>query len=267
MTNQQILGIAMRQSAIDSNCDWRDFTGQKNKVIISEKNENARRYLELPFICDLTSYGSNIVASVSEELKEIVTEYISSFPVEHCFETPNMHELMRRIRPMGYDVCFMAEYSLPDIDVLLGDGLAEQLQKYCSYEIRVLEPEDFQGCYTEQWGNALCESRKELDVIAAGAYDGHKLIGLAGASADCDSMWQIGIDVLPEYRRQGIAAVLTSNLAVEILKRDKVPFYCCAWSNIGSIRNAIASGFRPAWVQLTVKKQEKIEELNQGGKS
>lgn len=263
MTNQQILEIAMKQSAVDSNCDWRDFIGRKNKVVISGKNENARRYLELPFICDLASYGNNIVASVSKELTEIVTEYINCFPIEHCFETPNLHELMRRIRPLGYDVCFMAEYSLPDVDALLGGGLAERLQRNCPYEIRMMEPKDFQNCYTEQWSNALCETRRGLDVIGAGAYDGDELIGLAGASADCDSMWQIGIDVLPEYRRKGIAAALTSKLAVEILIRDIVPFYCCAWSNIGSIRNAIASGFRPAWVQLTVKKQEKIAEMNQ----
>ncbi len=66
MTNQQILEIAMKQSATDSNCHWRDFISGQNKVVISEENENARRYLKLPFICDLTSYGTNIVASVSK---------------------------------------------------------------------------------------------------------------------------------------------------------------------------------------------------------
>ena len=262
MTNTQILEIAMKQSAIDSGCNWQDFKGRKNKVVISKKNENARRYLELPFICDLTSYGSNIVASVSEELEGIITEYINKFPVEHCFETPNLHDLMSRVHPLGYDVCFMAEYSLPDVDRILGAGLAERLKERCPYEIRLMHPKDFQGLYTEQWSNALCEKRKELDVIAAGAYEGDKLIGLAGASADCASMWQIGIDVLQEYRRKGIAAALTCNLAAEILNKDIVPFYCCAWSNIGSIRNAIASGFRPAWVQITVKKLEKIAEMN-----
>ena len=60
--------------------------------------------------------------------------------------------------------------------------------------------------------------------------------------ADFDSMWQIGIDVLPEYRQKGIASALTSRLAIETLARGKVPFYCCAWSNIKSARNAIKSG-------------------------
>ena len=75
-------------------------------------------------------------------------------------------------------------------------------------------------------------------------------------------MWQIGVDVLPEYRRLGIASALTSRLAVEAVHREKVPFYCCAWSNIKSAKNAIRSGFRPAWVQMTVKSAEAVEELN-----
>lgn len=302
MTNKQVLETAMRQSAIDSHCDWQDFRAEKNKVVVSEKDERARKYLELPFICDLTSYGTNIVASVSPELEKIVAGYIDKFLAAHCFETPNLHELMRALRPLGYDVCFMAEYSLPDVDRLLAGGLAERLQRNLAggadtpapengaeglsgcgkpedgdgIVIKVLKPEEFKDCYTGQWGNALCAERKELDVLAVGAYAdgapagdfhhkpamGRKLVGLAGASADCSSMWQIGVDVLPEYRRRGIAAAITSRLAVEILRRGIVPFYCCAWSNLGSIRNAVASGFRPAWVQLTVKKLEKIEEMN-----
>ena len=65
-----------------------------------------------------------------------------------------------------------------------------------------------------------------------------------------------------KYRRQGIASALTSKLAIEILERGKVPFYCCAWSNIKSARNAIKSGFRPAWAQMTVKPLEMINEMN-----
>ena len=95
------------------------------------------------------------------------------------------------------------------------------------------------------------------------AYDGDKMIGLAGCSADCDTMWQIGVDVLPEYRKQGIASAITSRLAVEILKRGKVPFYCCAWSNVKSARNAVKSGFRPAWVTVTAKPEEFIAKMNQ----
>jgi predicted GNAT family acetyltransferase len=75
-------------------------------------------------------------------------------------------------------------------------------------------------------------------------------------------MYQIGIDVLPEYRRQGIGCAVTSALALEILARGKVPFYCAAWSNLRSVGNAIKCGFRPAWVELTARKMEFVDRMN-----
>ena len=99
-------------------------------------------------------------------------------------------------------------------------------------------------------------------MLGVGAYDSGRLIGLAGCSADCEDMWQIGVDVQPDYRRQCIATALTSRLAKEILAREKVPFYCSAWSNIRSVRNAVKSGFIPAWVEMTVKPSKIVDDMN-----
>ena len=132
----------------------------------------------------------------------------------------------------------------------------------CPYELRALTQSDFAELYLPEWSNALCEKRKELDVLGLGAYDNGRLVGFAACSADCDTMWQIGIDVLPAYRRQGIASALTGRLAIEILKRGKVPFYCAAWSNVASVRNAIKSGFRPAWVEMTARPCKTVDEMN-----
>lgn len=254
LANKDILQIAMQQSAIDANCNTEDFLRTDNVIVLSKEHPSARRYLKLPHVCNLISYGSNIVATISEEFETIVNEYISKYSVEHCFETPNMHILNDAFEEKGYRVCFMAEYFLPDVNVLR--------ELPCNFECKVLTQEDFKDLYTEQWSNTLSQSRKDLDVLGVGAYDNGKLIGLAGCSADCDTMWQIGVDVIPQYRRQGIAASLTSKLAIEILQRGKVPFYCCAWSNVKSARNAIKSGFRPAWVEMTVKPTSFVNELN-----
>ena len=75
------------------------------------------------------------------------------------------------------------------------------------------------------------------------------------------------MDVLPEYRRLGIAAAVTGRLAMEIMARDKVPFYCAAWSNIKSVRNAVKSGFYPAWVEMTAKSRKFVDELNKTKKA
>lgn len=254
MTNKEILQIAMEQSAIDINCKASDFLCSSHVIVKSGLGAGARKYYKEPIACNLVSYGNNIVASVRDEYREVVEEYIRKFEFYHCFETPNMHWLDERLSEKGQKVCFMAEYYLPDVEKL--HALP------CDYELKILKQPDFEGLYKEEWSNALCEDRKELDILGVGAYTQGKLIGLAGCSADCDTMWQIGVDVLPEYRRNGIAAALTSHLAVEIMKRDKVPFYCSAWSNIRSARNAIKSGFIPAWVEMTAKPRSIVDEMN-----
>lgn len=83
----------MQQSAIDANCNIEDFTCGKNVVTVSKENVFARKYLKLPYVCNLISYGDNIVATISEKYRDIVINYINKYPVEHCFETPNMHIL------------------------------------------------------------------------------------------------------------------------------------------------------------------------------
>ena len=254
LTNEDVWRIALQQSAYDSNCAPEDFLATQNVMTISRENPLARKYLSLPLACDLVSYGTNIVAQTSEELAPVVKAFIDKYPVEHCFKTPNMHVLSDAIAPFGLKICHMAEYFLPDV--------AAVKELPCSYELRVLHQSDFSELYLPQWSNALCEKRKYLDVLGVGAYDDGKLIGLAGCSADCEMMYQIGVDVLPEYRRQGIASAMTSRLALEILALDKVPFYCAAWSNIKSVRNAIRCGFRPAWVAMTAKRAESVDEMN-----
>lgn len=195
-----------------------------NIVTLSQKHQKARCYLPLPFECDLVSYGNNIVAQVSERLMKPVTEYINAYEWYHCFETPNMDVLNEKLKPYNMKVCFMAEYFLPDVDCLK--------ELHCDYEMKMLHSEEFTELYKEEWSNALCKERKEKDV-------------------------------LPEYRKKGIASALTSKLALEVLKLGKVPFYCAAWSNIKSVRNAIKCGFRPAWVELTARECEFVDKINQ----
>ncbi len=253
MTNKEISEIALQQSAFDCNCDAADFLSEKNVVSISKANPKARKYIPLPLECDLVSYGNNVVAQVSERTKSAVSKYINKFDVYHCFETPQINMLNDLLAPFDLKVCFMAEYFLPDVTKLKALD--------CCYELRVLHKEDFADLYTEQWGNCFTFNDRERDVLAVGAYDNGKLIGLAGCSADCKMMYQIGVDVLPEYRRKGIASAVTSRLALEVLALGKVPFYCAAWSNIKSVRNAVKSGFRPAWVELTARNNNFVKKL------
>lgn len=254
MTTKEIYQIAMRQSALELGCKAEDFLQRENKLVYSVCSDSARSYLTLPFFCQIVSYGSNAVASVSPAVSGDVQWYLERYKVPGCFETPNINVLAQKLAPYGFSLCFMAEYFLPGVDAL------HPLS--CDFTIKKLYHEDFAELYTPEWSNALSAARPQHDVLGMGAYHGGKLIGLAGCSADCEQMWQIGIDVLPPYRRKGVASALTSRLALEILALGKVPFYCAAWSNLFSVRNAIKSGFRPAWIELTAKEQAFVDRMN-----
>lgn len=195
MTNQEILQCALRQSAIDLHCEPQDFLETDNKIVVSGQSEEARRYLTLPFACHLVSYGNNVVASIQEHLRDIVKAYIDKYPVEHLFETPNMQVLNKALMKHGLQVCFMAEYFLPDMSLL------KELS--CAYEMRILEQKDFETLYVPAWSNALSAERKHLDMLGVGAYDGERLIGLAGCPSIVPPGQILSLSAMPLRRDSG----------------------------------------------------------------
>ena len=248
MTNADVVRVALTQHAIDCCCEPDDFRATHHVARAYHPTDGARAYLKLPLICYLVSYGSNVVACCAEELVDEVASWLAmERPLHYCFETPTLYSLNQVLEPHGAMACYQAEYFLPDVDAVFAT------EPSCPYELRLLGPEDFGELYVPAWSNALSDERPQLDVLGVGAYDGDTLVGLAGCSADCAEMWQIGIDVLPAYRRQRIASTLTNRLAKEVFARDKVPFYCAAWSNVRSVRNALVCGFKPAWVEVTAR--------------
>ena len=102
--NKEILKIAMVQSAIDLCAELTDFEKSENVVVTSRESDGARRYLKLPFSCQLVSYGNNVVASVLPEFREIAESYINKYPIEHLFETPNLHVLNEALMEKGQKI-------------------------------------------------------------------------------------------------------------------------------------------------------------------
>ena len=156
LSQKEIWQIAMEQSAEDLGCNVEDFLLQKNVIVPFKLGENARKYLKLPITCNFVSYGNNLVVGVTDEVSEIVKEYVNKFDFYHCFETPNMNWLNERINSIGHKVCFMAEYFLPDLQKIQNQICS------CKYELKIMNQDDFKNLYLPEWSNALCEKRKYL---------------------------------------------------------------------------------------------------------
>ena len=93
------------------------------------------------------------------------------------------------------------------------------------YEIRIFEGEElepFRG--DERFGEAFLFHELPKDEIGVGAYRDGVLLGMAGATSDSDSMWQIGINVMPEAEGLGIGSML-----VAVLKNEKARETSVLW--------------------------------------
>ena len=61
-------------------------------------------------------------------------------------------------------------------------------------------------------------------------------------------MWEIGIDVMEEYRNARLGTYLVKRLTKELLARNIIPFYSASVTNIGSQMVASRCGYIPFWV-------------------
>ena len=114
--------------------------------------------------------------------------------------------------------------------------------------------EQFRG--DRRFGEAYAFQTDAPDVLGVSASLGGELCAMAGASLDCARMWQIGIDVLPAYRRRGLGWTLTALLAREVERRGALPFYGTSMSHMASQKVALRAGFAPAWAELYAERIE-----------
>ena len=216
----------------------------------SNVTSSARNYLKEKPYCSFLYYGQSLVAVVDEEMQGFIEKYLSENAdyIYRCFDAPQLTNLNNALEKKGYCVAHLAQYFLPDVEYVPDINTEIETKIFVEDEITALYDD-------KRFTMALDYNRsgERVDMIAIAAYVDGQVVGVAGATNDCKTMWQIGIDVLKEFRFQKIASTLTYLLSIEILKRGVVPFYCCAWSNLASKNTARKAGFKDAWIELTTK--------------
>ncbi len=227
----EMLDIVRRQLAIDLNCDPEDFL--RDGVVFCEAalNEGHRLFDRQSPYLEIATMGRSVVISGDADILKKVKPLLENKAREDILAAPFLY---------GHSL-----YYLPDGDRMTKlpcpDGLAFHIE--AGREIhRLYEFPGFQNAIQYD------PEHPRPDVLVTYATHGKKIVGMAGASADSQTMWQIGIDVFPQYRNMGLAACLVSNLAVMIMERGIVPYYGTASSNIPSQSVAHRSGFAPAWM-------------------
>ena len=231
MDKQKMLDIVRSQLAVDMNCDPKDFLG--NEIVFRQTSERKGVWLDewqSPHL-RVATMGQGIVVRADADVMAKVRPILDGKFRDDVFSAPFL---------FGHSL-----YYIPD-----GERFKE-LPCPEGFDLHVREGAEISELYAYPgFDNAI---RYEVnhprpDVLAIYASRGREIAGVAGASLDCETMWQIGIDVKQEYRGLGLAACLVSRLSALIMQRGIVPFYGTASSNIASQAVAYRCGFFPAWM-------------------
>lgn len=250
MKQKELFETVERQFAKDFNCVGKapTFTRPDGTRIFLQPSsliEGARIYEGKSLFFKAAASFNTLYVMVDEALYEWAVTYFKDVSPEWFCAFPNLRAIDRKLGEYGHEILDTHLYFLPDLK---------------APDIEISVPVKWFGCEeilkmkeNNPFCHALAYSKTQPDVIAVAAMDGEKIMGMAGASEDGEYLWQIGIDVLCEYRGNGLAEYLTRLLKQEILKRGKIPFYGTSESHGISRKVAVKSGFLPAWAEIYVK--------------
>jgi GNAT superfamily N-acetyltransferase len=243
----EALEVIRRVLADDCACDPEDFTRDEILVTPHDVRPSRRRYPvpDLPLMAITT--GAGVVISAHPDRIETVRAVVEAVSRDDLFSAPVISRLAALVEPEHQQLhgpnlwfaCsrdrFRPARSSPDVD------------------ISVCERGTIHELYAQPgFTNALSyrADHPRPDMIATVARRDGRIVGIAAASADCDRLWQIGVDVIPEERRHGIGRALVSRLTEAVLNTGRIPCYSTAVSNIASRTLALRLGYWPAWTEL-----------------
>lgn len=241
------------QLAVEFNCKAQDFDKSENVITTACQHPQRRKFSDKPFFLQMATLGKNTVISADESIHPWLINWVKGKQGIWLFEQHNYFELETELRKHGYKMALTHHMFVPE---------AKLIDIKTDLKIKWLEQNDITPFYgNENFPNAICDKFKpeRPDVLAVVAMDGDKIMGMAGCSADTQELWQIGIDVLPEYRGRGIAKTLVTLLRNETFRRGAIPYYGTGLSNLASWKTALECGFKPFWVEAESQPDEKIE--------
>lgn len=198
---------------------------KKEGTVFIKNNER-----KFPFL-KICTVGQTVLVSASGTLIPKIQKLLENKSRDEIFENPFVY---------GQSI-----YYIPDFKIFKKLALDNNFQ----YEL--LEGKEIQklnGISGFENSLAFDKDGNTSTCIVFYAIKNHEIVALAGASVEDEKMWELGIDVKPEYRRNGLGAILISNLADAILEKGVIPFYCASTTNISSQAVAHRSGFMPWFV-------------------
>lgn len=233
-------------------CGENDFDAEGPTFHVAVRREGGLRFPLRERSLGVVTMGKGVVVSCNEDRIDWVKRLLEPLTRGQLFSARTIANLQRRLELDGQ---YLAG---PDQKYVCTAEDAREFDLPPGVAVTTLYGEDIHALYEyKAFGHALA-FRKDTDRpdrIAVVAECGGNVVGVAGASADCDALWQIGVDVLPEHRGGGIGKALVGTLTGAVLREGVLPYYSAEVSNLQSRQLAVTLGYWPVWTELYAREE------------
>lgn len=205
-------------------CGLQELQGKGTVYTLNHEAE--RPYMKL------MAYRNCVLVCTSKDIQAKVQELLQGKSRDEMFECPLVY---------GQTIHYV-----PDGDPDRERPAPSGFRFVSMFEEEILSLKGLQG-----FENSLAfdENGRTSTRAVYAAMDKEKIIGVAGAAeSSLEGMWEVGVDVLEEYRMAGLGTYVVECLTRELLEREIVPFYSASVTNLSSQLVACRSGYIPCWV-------------------
>lgn len=222
------------------------------KAIIKSKIEEL---LSKEYYCSLDELnGKSTVYSVNFNAKQ---PYIKILAYRNCVVVCASEDLYYKVRELLQNKNRDEIFELPlvygqTIHYVPNDNYINDVSVSLNYECEYLFDRDIlslTGLTGFENSLAFDENGSTSTKAVCIAKEKNKIIGAAGAAeSSVNGVWEIGVDVMEEYRNARLGTYLVRGLTKELLARNVIPFYSASVTNIGSQMVASRCDYIPFWV-------------------
>jgi GNAT superfamily N-acetyltransferase len=247
------LNTVKKVLAADFACRESDFEKYGITFRLAKELPGRRQFPYREKSLAMVSMGRGIIACCSQGRMEWAEAKLSKLTRDEAYDAPAISMMDAYVKQDGQ---FMAG---PDLKHICTKSIFRLFKPSDDIEINLVEDVKSLGLYADKrFANSLgrgSSTHTPLMVAAVAKLHG-EIAGIASASADCDVMWQVGVDTLPEYRKRGIGKATVSAVTAYLLEHGVIPYYSTFLLNTASRATAAALGYKPAWVELYSRKNQ-----------
>lgn len=247
MDNKNVL---YNQLALDYNSTPAEVASGKNIFTERENLDGRRRFTGEECELKVVSVGGKLIVSARRDILDYMKESYGEANAAWFFEFQKLNKLNREIERFGVTIGEVHPFYLPDAPCPV------QEERFLTEWYEGGELERFRG--DERFDEALMFLPEAPDMFAVTAVENGEILGMAGASADSPTMWQIGINVTEAGRGRGIGSYLVALARRRTEALGAVPYYGTSQSHIKSQRVAANTGFIAAWSEMYTEKIKTI---------